>query len=128
MTGGGGGLCLGFGTWHVCDFWRVMALFQEKGVSQECLRDTRKCQESRSLPVTGDSFLRWFSRRDYHPVTQAFEKPETLRVERSRTPLQLIANRYIARRPHLPVKEAIVDSSEADVENQSSAMQRTRLS
>jgi hypothetical protein len=30
--------------------------------------------------------------------------------------------------PHLSVKEAIVDSPEADVENQSSAMQRTRLS
>ena len=30
--------------------------------------------------------------------------------------------------PHLSVREAIVDTPEADVENQSSAMQRTRLS
>ena len=62
-----------------------MALFQEKGVSQECLRDTRKCQESRSLPVTGDPFLRWFSRRgdDHPPPPTALEKPQTFRVERS---------------------------------------------
>jgi hypothetical protein len=42
--------------------------------------------------------------------------------------LQLIANLRSPVGPHLSVKEAIVDSPEADVENQSSAMQRTRLS
>ena len=63
------------------------------------------------------------------PATGAFEKPQTLRVERFRLPscnqLQTVRSPV---GPHLSVQEAIVDSPEADVENQSSAMQRTRLS
>ena len=53
---------------------------RKKACPKGCPMDTRKCQESPSLAVTGD-FLRWVSRRgdDHHPATGAFEKPQTFR-------------------------------------------------
>ena len=57
--------------------------------------DTRKCQESGSLPVTGDPYLRWFSAQvmtitRHRHVREASELPPlTVPV----TPLQSIANR-----------------------------------
>ena len=41
MTRGVGGVCLGFGTWHVGDFWRVMALFKIK----TCLENVSETRE-----------------------------------------------------------------------------------
>ena len=63
MGGGWGGLSGGVGYSTGLDLWGKSMDLREELMSKECLMDTPSARNHHSLPVTGDPFLRWFSRR-----------------------------------------------------------------